>query len=115
MVLEYSSLDSDAIPEIKADAILRDAERLVAYYAPNPSSAESEVPNEAYISAASDAEMRLWEYLAATEGYLTSTGVAGVNESFVDFDKVKAIVLKTMATISSNPTSKLRSIPMARG
>lgn len=112
MALEYASLDADAIPEIKADAILRDAERLVAYYAPNP---DPDVVDEVYVSAASDAEMRLWEYLANTEGYLASTRIGDINESYVDFDKVKAIVLKTMATISSNPTSKLRSIPMARG
>jgi hypothetical protein len=114
MAVEYSGLESvedSGVPEIKLDATLRDSERLVKRCATPPSEATEE-----YTVAASDAEMRVFEYLVNTEGYLTGSGVGGVSESFVDFEKVEEIVRYALSGVSggSNPR-KLRSIPMSRG
>lgn len=83
---------ADGIVAIKQDAILRDAERLVKRYGPPP------IPVTAqYTSAASDAEMRVFDYLINTDGYVSSEGFPGVSTSFVDFEKVKSLVKSIVA------------------
>jgi hypothetical protein len=88
---EYSGIAITDETERKLDAVLRDAERLVAYYAPAPDLVDPD-----YTAAARDAEWRIFEYLATTEGFLTSGGIGGVSENYVDFDKVKSIIMKTV-------------------
>lgn len=105
LALEYAALDADAIPEVKADAILRDAERMVTYYAPPPSPITT-----VYTEAAADAEMRIFDYLSATEGYLTSSGLSGISENFVDLEKVVSIISRCMATVSIGAGGSLGQI-----
>lgn len=120
MAVEYAGLgtvEDSGAPEIKLDAVLRDAEREVKKVAPRPTAGFADVAaEEEYISAASDAEMRVFDYLVNTEGYLSSSGVSGISESYVDFARVEAIVRRAMSGVSNSASSnKLRSIPIARG
>jgi hypothetical protein len=90
---EYAGAES--LVTIKQDAILRDAERLVRKYGPPPDPITDE-----YESAASDAEMRVFDYLANTEGYLSSEAISGINSSYVDFEKVATIVRATLGDLA---------------
>ena len=92
---EYSRIQVETTNEIELDAILRDAERYVNFYTPPPDPVTPE-----YTSAAGDAEMRVFKYLASTEGIYTGSGLGGVNESFIDFDKVEKIIKRTVGIYS---------------
>ncbi len=106
--LEYASAEG-SMPEIRSDALLRDAERIVKRYAPPPT-----VITAAYTVPAKDCEMRVFDYLQATSGYLSSTNVAGISESY-DLLKIEGIVKDAMSGVSLASTSKLRSVPLERG
>lgn len=98
------------MPEIRSDALLRDAERIVKRYAPAPDPLTTE-----YTDAARDCEMRIFDYLQATSGYLSSTNVAGISENY-DLAKIEGIVKDAMSDVSLASTSKtLRSVPLERG
>jgi hypothetical protein len=88
---EYSGITVEDTNELELDAILRDAERYVSFYAPAPDPVTA-----AYTSAARDGEMRIFKYLATTEGILSSTGISGISESFIDFAKVEQIIKRTV-------------------
>jgi hypothetical protein len=91
LAAEYSRIEVDASNEVELDAILRDSERYVKYYAPAPDPVTAD-----YTSAAADGEKRIFKYLASTEGIYTGSGIGGVNESFIDFEKVESLIKSTV-------------------
>lgn len=90
VAVAYSEISG--LPTIKQDAMLRMAERFVLRYAPPP-----DPITDGYESAASDAELHVFNYLANTEGLLSSENIEGIASSYIDQDKVRAMVVAITA------------------
>ena len=81
------------LADIKADALLRDAARIVRDIAPPPSSVTDE-----YRQAASDSELRIFEILASGARSVKSESVGDVSVSYADSSSdIYNIVRDTMA------------------
>lgn len=97
MAAEYAGIAIQEKNERELDAILRDSERYVQYYAPAP-----DPLTEEYTQAAQDGEMRVFKYLANTEGIYTGSSISGLSQSFIDFEKVERIIKRTVGLFADS-------------
>lgn len=84
--------DDTTLPTIKQDALLRDAERLVRRLAPPP----TEPPSADYVQAASDSELRIFEWLVNWRPHLSSESVLDSSVNYAENPKVLEIVSDIM-------------------
>lgn len=90
MAQDYATSE---LSEVKADALLRDAERVVADIAPPPASVDAD-----YTQAASDSELRVFEILATEKHRIKSESVDSISVSYADSSAdIYNIVRDTMA------------------
>lgn len=81
-------------PQVKIDATLRTAERIVADLAPRPDPLPD--PDD-YTQAASDSELFIFEFLATTKGFVSSqSSIVSVSISYQNEPKVLQIIRDSM-------------------
>lgn len=78
--VEYAGVDAPS--GVRAQALLRDAERTVRDIAPPPESTP-----DAYKTDAKDAEMYVFSYFAANPGYISSASSDDVSITFAKHDE----------------------------
>lgn len=92
--IEYAG--SDAPNGVKAQALLRDAERTVRDIAPPP----EPVPSD-YKADAKDAEMYVFSYYSASPGYISSASSDDVSITFAKHDENNSPMQKRVKAIMS--------------
>ncbi len=106
--LQYAEIGVGSIPNIKAEALLEDASDWVSSLASAPASLDPVVLAD-YASRARRAEMRVFSYLAET-GNLKSESVAGISLSYIDPDRVAALVGASMGAFAGGSSPDVFSV-----
>ncbi len=98
-----------SLAEPKADSLLRNAERLVKRVAPL---AEGEEPSPAYLDAASDAELAVFEISATDPGHVSSEWSDDVKVSYrnekADAESVAAEIMEAWVSTRKRHIKSLR-------
>lgn len=99
---------ADGAEPIRLQFVLEDASEMVARMAPAPSTMTQD-----YARRAKRAELRLFEWLWTTKGYVASKSVQHLGSVNYDPKAARRIVRETMGPYAQG--SGLRSVPIARG
>lgn len=99
-------------PEVKVDAVLRDAERILRRLAPPPDTDDAG-ELERYRQAAADCELRLFEYLFETRGYISGQrSIVGSSINFAQSPAVAEIVRQSMGEYAGDSVAYISRWPV---